>query len=547
MIDLDRVRRQDYCACLESNLTRVNALHKLYKHYLTAAKERLGADATCLLHGRLGQDHLSSLLVVGDGRSFNQEILALFAGNQAPHLPDNLLLSAVRVHGRLVGVTGAARNRGAFSPRTGYALNEMAEVLALVLTRRVESRLQSVLARIKEKIVRELRPIDLAYQILAGILQLVGPDHSAAFLAYDDRTGELRVEAEKVVWTKTKSGYIGYSFAAPAALAAKLIESPHSRILDDEAVLDPVDRQLYDILRYWHGKGVPAPSSILCTPLLFGTTLLGLLKIAAWRRTPFDRWDVTVVDDFRQVAATALRNARVAGSLEDRVLQAEFQAGQVTLAQAVSHDIRNAAGAILLLAPQMRVDLQDGECDPGTLVEDLDQIIHKAALIKRIFNNLLRETGTGRTGVGPVDLNQVIRETMAFFSGDMERKGIRLLLRLNDAIPVVRASHRHLEHIIGGLVNNAVDAFSGNGGEIGITTTLHGNDRVILEIRDNGPGMTAEQLAAAQEPFYTTKPGGTGLGLPICRTLTWQMNGRLSLVSALNIGTTATVEMEANR
>src|SRR5579864_8763504 len=70
-------------------------------------------------------------------------------------------------------------------------------------------RLTRVLDRIREKIVSELRPLDLAYQVLDGLHQLVEYDHSAAFLAYDGESGALRVEAEKIVWTKAKSPFVG--------------------------------------------------------------------------------------------------------------------------------------------------------------------------------------------------------------------------------------------------------------------------------------------------------------------------------------------------
>src|SRR4029079_16820149 len=154
-----------------------------------------------------------------------------------------------------------------------------------------------------------------------------------------------------------------------------------------------------------------APASLLCAPLFFGGEFLGLLKIAAWKRRPFDRWDMPVVERFLPAAAVSIRNARLNMSLERQAIQAETKATLVTLASAVAHDVNNAVGTILPLAQHILEELRQGHADAEALGRDLEVVIEKARLCKRIFSNMLRVARAGRSGDGLVDANQIVRET----------------------------------------------------------------------------------------------------------------------------------------
>src|SRR4029079_10212397 len=141
-------------------------------------------------------------------------------------------------------------------------------------------------------------------------------------------------------------------------------------------------------LCYSRGRVIPSPTSLLCAPLHYGGEFLGLLKIAAWKRRPFDRWDESVVERFLPAAAVSIRNARLNLSLERQALQAELKATLVTLASAVAHDVNNAVGTILPLVQQVRDDLAHGVLDPGVLDQDLEVVLEKAQLCQRIFSNM---------------------------------------------------------------------------------------------------------------------------------------------------------------
>src|SRR5260370_1166265 len=196
-------------------------------------------------------------------------------------------------------------------PAARRGLERLCGVLEEELARREEERLTRVLDRIREKIVSELRPLDLAYQVLDGLHQLVEYDHSSAFLAYDGESGALRVEAEKIVWTKAKSPFVGREIPVSPERIARLCRAIEIRTMSGasgtaspspspspSAPVAPVapatpaipaapaapaddSEEFGELLDYQLEAGMPPVTSLLSAPLFFGDEFLGILKMAA--------------------------------------------------------------------------------------------------------------------------------------------------------------------------------------------------------------------------------------------------------------------------
>jgi signal transduction histidine kinase len=536
---------KEFLLNLELSLRRIKDIQKLFHRFVYTIKGRIDAEAGCFLFKESGGGELNRWIFKGDAALFDTQFIRGFALKQKTALPKNLLLSQVKVHERLVGIVGLRRTGRDFQVGSGHKLRSYCTVLAKELTTRVEEREDRILDRLKEKVVGELRPIDLAYQILDGLRHLVYYDHSSTLLTYEKSDGALGVLAEKVAWTKSKSAFIGHKIILPDHVAADLLRRPEIRLLGRKGTGSPgnnVEDILFRLLDYSRGDRIPSPTSVLCAPLVYRDELLGILKLASRKRPTFDERDVHIVERFLHIAATSLRNARFADTLRERALQGEMHGA---LVKAMSHDIRNAIGTILLLGPQIQQDLESEHVDIETLKEDMNAIIKDAQLIQRIFTNLLREAGPGRSGLGPVDANVVVKEVVELLKTRLHHKHIQLKLNFAENLPAVRASRRHLEHIIVNLVTNAADAVTQGKGLITISTEFcPATNRLRLSVEDNGPGMTPELLRQAQEPFFSTKPGGTGLGLPLCRALAWQINAFFNIDSTPGKGAVVTLQLE---
>lgn len=534
MIDLRKAPPELFAQVLESNLQGIGPVRKLFGHFADAILYRLGAECAWML-GEDGEVRVlrgdSSLCDVGRATAFLRD--------RRPPAMKRVALARVSVFGRQVAVAGVACRDRDLSQGSRRTLDRLCGVLSQELARREEKRLAKVLDRIRGKIVSELRPRDLAYQILDGLHQLVDYDHSSAFLTYEPSGSFFRIEAEKMVWTKGKSAFVGHEIPAGMDLIQRLAEERSIRCMTGELG----GETCWDFLHYHRGRGIPFPASLLCAPLFFGGEFLGLLKIAAWKRRPFDRWDVEVVERFLPAAAASIRNARLNMSLERQAIQAELKATLVTLASTVAHDVNNAVGTILPLIQQVRADLRSGEADLETLDKDLELVVEKARLCKRIFGNMLRVARAGRSGDGPVDANQVVKETVPFFQGQAARRGIETVLDLEAGLPCVRFSRNDLQHIVLNLVNNSLEAMTEVGTRVVISTRVNADGTAVLTVADDGPGIEPELLDKVQEPFFSTKHGGVGLGLALCRSMAWQNGGGMDIESTPGAGTRVKVEL----
>ncbi len=559
MIDLRQIPPRLFGVVLEANLRKLGPDYKLNAHFVEAARIRLEADCAWMvpdlgepLSGDIDQRSRAPIVVRGDSTLFDPHVAHALLRREQIDPPRNLLYCRIVRHERQVALAAVVRREGVFPSSARNTLCALAEVLAAEIEHRERRRFYRVFDRIKEKIVAELRPRDLAYQILDGLQQLVGYDHSAAFLTWDAEAHAFRVEAEKIVWAKAKSPSIGREIAVDPEAAQVLQSGIHLRTfsLDDprdpSAVLGDAVRRVLDDQRTHR---IPRIRSLIAAPVFFGDQFLGLLKIAASQRRSFDRWDADVVERFLPAAASAIRNARVNLSLETQAVQAEVRASLVTLARVVAHDVNNAVGALLPLAQQVQADLRTGRFDLDALDADLEVIIDRAAFCKRIFANMLNLGSSARSGDGPVDLNEAVREALSFLDAAAERLGITIALDLATPSPIVRFSRQDLEHVVVNLVTNSLQALAPNksperrGSRIVISTGRTRENRAFLRVADDGPGIPAELLQKVVEPFFTTKSGGHGLGLALVRSLAWSNGGSLDIASVWGEGTTVAIEM----
>jgi NO-binding membrane sensor protein with MHYT domain/nitrogen-specific signal transduction histidine kinase len=129
-----------------------------------------------------------------------------------------------------------------------------------------------------------------------------------------------------------------------------------------------------------------------------------------------------------------------------------------------------------------------------------------------------------------LEINGVIREVIELTRGEAVKNGVSVRTELADGIPFVEGDRVQLEQVILNLIINAFEAMSDiNEGarELLITTGKAGEDGVFVAVRDSGPGLAPATVERLFDSFYTTKPGGLGLGLSICRSIIEGHGGRL--------------------
>jgi signal transduction histidine kinase len=129
-----------------------------------------------------------------------------------------------------------------------------------------------------------------------------------------------------------------------------------------------------------------------------------------------------------------------------------------------------------------------------------------------------------------LDINEAILEVIALTRSEVLRNGVSLRTQLANGLPLVRGDRIQLQQVILNLIVNAVEAMSGVGEgsrELLIGTGKDVSNGVFVAVRDSGLGLSPESLDHLFDAFYTTKPGGMGMGLSICRSIIEAHGGRV--------------------
>ncbi|HUD72484.1 MAG TPA: ATP-binding protein [Dongiaceae bacterium] len=531
---------------------------KIYRTALTQAGRHLGASGGAVVIRNPVSDTLKSYPWGAAPVGWDDSTVRAFIALERPDLPPHVLMAPIVVGGRAIGVLVVARAEGTFPDGAGRFLVDIGRKVAHEVELREERRLNRVVDQIKDRTVRDLRPKDLFYQVLHGLRSLTRYDHSSALLIAEDEGARLVLHAEQVAWEKQKSRRIGRKIHVPDELRGLLRRPGAVRVLTfdpprprrDGGAATPHPPAGGDglpalgrLLR-WGGRGKePAEGTLLLAPMHHDNELLGLLKIAAIRPGAFGEPEAEAVSRVLRHVASVIHLSRRALSMEERMIESEKKHAMADLARAISHDVKNAIGAILPLAQQAREELQSGTFDREVLSTDLHQIEQSARVCQRIFDGMLQ---LARSGVRPQEkatLARVLQGPLGILATRIRRAGVALEVRIPDDLPEINASRGGLDQLFLNLFTNAIDAMPA-GGKLRVSARSLG-ERVEVKVGDTGEGIAAEQLKRIHEPFYTTKEEGFGLGLAICRSILWENGGDMQVDSAPGRGTTVTLTLPA--
>jgi PAS domain S-box-containing protein len=226
--------------------------------------------------------------------------------------------------------------------------------------------------------------------------------------------------------------------------------------------------------------------------------------------------------------------------LEAQLFQSQKMDALGQFAGGIAHDFNN-----LLTGIGGYADLAVGGTEPDSLVARcLDGIKTAADEAASLTSRLLAFSRRNVPERKLVDVNEIVREAASMLER-LVRADVRVKLNLTHPLPAVAADLVQLKQLVVNLALNARDAM-GDGGTLTIETTVVAGS-VVLRVRDTGSGMDAATRARAIEPFFTTKPEGkgTGLGLSVVYGVVDALGGRLSIDSAVGLGTIVEIALPA--
>lgn len=207
------------------------------------------------------------------------------------------------------------------------------------------------------------------------------------------------------------------------------------------------------------------------------------------------------------------------------------------LTQPVAASLANAeTAAELLAAPTL--DAEELRATVADIVAD----DRRAGELIQQLRRFLRRGETERTAV---DLREVVDAVLRLVAADAAGKGVEVAVDCAESLPRPAGDRVQLQQVLLNLVLNAIDAVAGNAAgarRVGVRVAA-AKTGVRVEVSDNGRGMDEATRSRVFQPFFTTKPGGMGLGLSISRTIAAAHGGALSVDSAPGRGTTFRLEL----
>jgi signal transduction histidine kinase len=498
---------------------------------------------------RAGHARADLLFALPKRTAWDLGVLTRYIRHTHPPLQRDMLIGSVRRRGGAWGAIAVVDRGRDFDRDDRRLMARVAVVVSDAVHRIDRDRLLGVRDRIDRKLMEQIHPKDLFYQILDGLRSLTLYDHSSALLIREEDAASLRVVAEQIAWTKAKSERIGLRLPIGDDAAA-LLQSARVFGFDRhgnrwrEWSDDQRAGVLAAMLDYNTIDGAIAAeqvreASMLCAPLVTRDSLVGVLKIAARYPDQLKPFDAELVEHFRSQAAIAIQNLHRAESLRARVVVAERKHAMADLARGVSHDVNNALGSMLPLVQQMQADLRRGALDPNVFAEDLEQVQKSLQICRRIFGGMLTFSRNAARRSGYGQIRRALETATAILKYGMSRSAIELQVNVPDEIPEVACSQSDLEQVFLNLLTNAREA-TAHGGRI-VVTARSADALVEISIADTGCGIAEEHLTRVLEPFFTTKPHGNGLGLSICRSVLWEVDGKLTIQSEPGAGTVVRV------
>jgi nitrogen fixation/metabolism regulation signal transduction histidine kinase len=228
------------------------------------------------------------------------------------------------------------------------------------------------------------------------------------------------------------------------------------------------------------------------------------------------------------------------------VISAQRSIAWGEVARRLAHEIKNPLTPIQLSAERLQMKLSDklSPADAAMLDKSTATIVNQVAAMKRMVDDFRDYAKTPPAVLSALDLNALVEEILHLYLGGDERDVIHASLA--STLPHVMGDATQLRQVIHNLLQNAQDAVAdqaaGHTARIDLVTEeIHykgPNDEIRTAVRisiaDNGPGFSPKILARAFEPYVTSKPRGTGLGLPMVKKIIDEHGGRIDIQNRID-------------
>jgi signal transduction histidine kinase len=246
-------------------------------------------------------------------------------------------------------------------------------------------------------------------------------------------------------------------------------------------------------------------------------------------------------DEFSNLAVAVNRMIKELDRRQDILVQTHKLRAIGTLTAGVAHELNNPINNISLTAHMLSEDYRSlSDEERLDMVKDL---LNEVERTKKIVRNLLDFARESESSMEPLDLGDVLKETLALAGNQVSLAGLHVDSKVMPHLPRIHGDRQQLVQVFLNLILNAIDVTPKRGRIQILVIPADEPNLLAVKVTDYGPGIPDHILPSIFDPFFTTKSKGTGLGLSICQGIIAKHGGQISVHTKVNEGTTFIVRL----
>jgi len=278
--------------------------------------------------------------------------------------------------------------------------------------------------------------------------------------------------------------------------------------------------------------------SMLAVPLTFAEKAVGVLAVYTQQRHRFSNDEVKVLTTLGDLSAVAIEKGRLLArvvDMEEKLRASERLSALGLLAAEIAHEIRNPLTVMQMLfhalVESMALD-DKSQRDASLIAEKMRQM-------NRILDQVLSFARSSEPTKESVHARQLFDDVFLLTRHKLLQQGIDIRIHVPENLPLFDVDREQVEQVLLNLILNAAQAMP-QGGALRLSASVEefeGESFLVLAVRDNGAGMSQEQIDNLFAPFLTTKDSGTGIGLAIVKKIMENHQSKVQVESKLGQGT----------
>jgi signal transduction histidine kinase len=308
-----------------------------------------------------------------------------------------------------------------------------------------------------------------------------------------------------------------------------------------DAAADPAVR--------WELRELLKVNSFATVPLVAKDRVIGVILVDnMFNQRPITDGDIRFLSMFAHQSALAIENAIIHTNLEtmnkdmralhEQLVQSEKMAALGAMMAEITHEIRNPLVSIGGFTRRLAKKLQSGEDK-----KYIDIILSEVTRLEGIIHDNLTYIKEMAPQPAETDMNALVQEILTLYEDELTQRRIRMERDFSSRMPLLMVDPQQLKQAVINILKNAMEAME-NGGALTIRTyPVDEAGEAALEFGDTGPGISAKAMHNVFNPYYTTKPRGTGLGLPITNRIIKAHRGRIELRNKDTGGAVFTIKL----